>query len=225
MPDYNKGDFTQQGIDGFVEGGLHLNEKRCLTAKISTDEDSAGLDSVEINIHDHLNDLDYTITGENLSVGENALPSGNIEITENTVEGESLDIAQYATATVTVDGGMDFVIPEQTVSTTASGNVSIQTNFQEELLHLLPGNIVIKMIGEAFGQTIHGLAVMEKTQTGNNTVAYTTEIAFGTSTIRINIITVDSGENWGMNIQVDNVQTAFENIYISAIEEWSTTPV
>lgn len=76
MPDYNKGDFTQQGIDGFVEGGLHLNEKRCLTAKISTDEDSAGLDSVEINIHDHLNDLDYTITGENLVVGENTIGSG-----------------------------------------------------------------------------------------------------------------------------------------------------
>ena len=80
MPDYNKGDFTQQGYDGYVSGGLHLNEKRCLTAKISTDEDTAGLDSVEINIHDHLNDLDYTITGENLTVGENTIGGGGIEL-------------------------------------------------------------------------------------------------------------------------------------------------
>ena len=108
MPDYNKGDFTQQGIDGFVEGGLHLNEKRCLTARISTDEETSGIDSIEINIHDHLNDLDYAISGENLTVGENVvgiIPSGNIEITENTAEGEPLDISQYATATVNVSGG------------------------------------------------------------------------------------------------------------------------
>lgn len=116
MPDYNKGDFTQQGIDGFVEGGLHLNEKRCLTAKISTDEQTSGLDSVEINIHDHLNNLDYTITGENLTVGENALPSGNIAITENTPEGETLDIAQYATATVNVSGGGEMSLKHLTVN-------------------------------------------------------------------------------------------------------------
>ena len=32
-------------------------------------------------------------------------PTGNIEITENTPEGEPLDISQYATATVNVSGG------------------------------------------------------------------------------------------------------------------------
>lgn len=77
MPTYNKGDFTQQGVDGYVEGGLHLNEKRCLSAKISSNEEAEGLDSVEINIHDHLNDLDYTITGENLTVGENVIGGGS----------------------------------------------------------------------------------------------------------------------------------------------------
>ena len=99
MPDYNKGDFTQQGVDGFVEGGLHLNEKRCLTAKISTDEDSAGLDSVEINIHDHLNDLDYTFSGENVIAGTSVIgqaPSGNIDITST----EQTNVAEYATAQV-----------------------------------------------------------------------------------------------------------------------------
>lgn len=33
------------------------------------------------------------------------VPTGNIEITENTAEGETLNIAQYATATVNVSGG------------------------------------------------------------------------------------------------------------------------
>ena len=111
MPDYNKGDFTQQGIDGFVEGGLHLNEKRCLTAKISTDEDSAGLDSVEINIHDHLNDLDYTITGENLVVGENTIGGGGghlstVEFEENgTYYPFDYEAYGFGEVTVNVSGG------------------------------------------------------------------------------------------------------------------------
>ena len=119
MPDYNKGDFTQQGCGGYVSGGLHLNEKRCLTAKISTDEDSAGLDSVEINIHDHLNDLDYTFSGENVIAGTSVIgqaPSGNIEITENTAEGSPLNIAQYATATVNVAGGVGTNLLKTTVT-------------------------------------------------------------------------------------------------------------
>lgn len=107
MPDYNKGDFTQQGVDGFVEGGLHLNEKRCLTAKISTDEDSAVLDSVEINIHDHLNDLDYTITGENLVVGENTIGGlTSVTFTENgTFEASHFEAIGWDEVTVNVSGG------------------------------------------------------------------------------------------------------------------------
>lgn len=45
------------------------------------------------------------------------IPSGNIEITENTAEGEPLDISQYATATVNVaGGGLMVVAPLQTVT-------------------------------------------------------------------------------------------------------------
>lgn len=45
-------------------------------------------------------------------------PSGNIEITENTAEGEPLDVSQYATATVNVAGGggnIDTIADTQTV--------------------------------------------------------------------------------------------------------------
>ena len=49
-----------------------------------------------------------------------AAPSGNIEITENTAEGEPLDISQYATATVNVSGsGSDFTTAELTLRKTA----------------------------------------------------------------------------------------------------------
>lgn len=77
MPDFNKGDFTQQGVDGYVEGSLLLNQKRDLTAKISTDEESDSLSSVTIKIHDHLNDVDYTFNGENISTGSSVI-SGEI---------------------------------------------------------------------------------------------------------------------------------------------------
>lgn len=73
MPDFNKGDFTQQGVNGYVEGGLLLNQKRALTAKISTDEESDSLDSVTINIHDYLNDIDYTFNGENIATGSSVI--------------------------------------------------------------------------------------------------------------------------------------------------------
>ena len=45
-------------------------------------------------------------------------PTGNIEITENTPEGEPLDVSQYATATVNVSGGGgDFTTAEVTITT------------------------------------------------------------------------------------------------------------
>lgn len=139
MPDYNKGDFTQQGVDGFVEGGLHLNEKRCLTAKISTDEDSAGLDSVEINIHDHLNDLDYTFSGENVIAGTSVIgqaPSGNIEITEN---GENINVAPFATATVNVSGGGDsFPMCTATIVNTDADGANTSLNYDNGKLLFTP---------------------------------------------------------------------------------------
>lgn len=75
MP-YNTGDFTQQGVAGYVNGGLLLNNKRDVTARISTDEESAGIDNVDIKIKDRLNDIEYHITGENLTEGENVIGGG-----------------------------------------------------------------------------------------------------------------------------------------------------
>ena len=98
MP-YNKGDFTQQGVAGYVNGGLLLNNKRDVTTRISTDEESAGIDSVDIKIKDRLNDIEYHITGENLSEGENVIGGGggssDISISEVTLV--SSDGLNYST--------------------------------------------------------------------------------------------------------------------------------
>lgn len=90
MP-YNKGDFTQQGVDGYVNGGLLMNNKRDVTARISTDEESAGIDSVDIKIKDHLNDIEYRITGENLSEGSNVIGGGGSALLLTADENFALD--------------------------------------------------------------------------------------------------------------------------------------
>ena len=69
MP-YDKGDFTQQGIDGKVAGGLLLNNKRDVDILVSSDEDDSTLAGVAVTIEDHLNDLKYAFFGTDLEAGE-----------------------------------------------------------------------------------------------------------------------------------------------------------
>lgn len=95
MTDFNKGDFTQQGVDGHVNAKLRLNAKRYLDIDLTSNEQASGC-TISGHVYDSLNDITYPI---------GSAPSGNIEITENTAEGEPLNIAQYATATVNVAGG------------------------------------------------------------------------------------------------------------------------
>ena len=91
MP-FNKGDFTQQGVAGHVNANLRLNEKRLVNIDLTTDEEAEGC-TIAGTVKDLLNDKVY---------GIGAGVSGNIEITEN---GENINVAPYATATVNVSGG------------------------------------------------------------------------------------------------------------------------
>ena len=108
MPDFNKGDKTQQGMsdNGWVWGQLEFNHKRDVFVAVTSDEEEEGLGGVYINVHDDLNNLDYVLSGENLPVGESVIggviPSGTIEITENA---EGIDVSEYAYADVNVSGG------------------------------------------------------------------------------------------------------------------------
>lgn len=91
MP-YNKGDFTQQGVAGHVNANLRLNEKRLVNIDLTSDEEAEGCTIIGA-VTDLLNNEVYPI---------GAGVSGNIEITEN---GENINVAPYATATVNVSGG------------------------------------------------------------------------------------------------------------------------
>ena len=115
MPDFNKGDFTQQGVAGHVNANLRLNEKRLVNIDLTSNEEAEGC-TITGTVKDLLNDKVYAI-------GSGA--SGNIEITEN---GENINVAPYATATVNVaGGGGDLKYCEVTIVCSTPGNVTGQT--------------------------------------------------------------------------------------------------
>lgn len=178
--------------------------------------------------------IEITENGENINVAPYATatvsvptPSGNIEITENTAEGEPLDVSQYATATVNVpSSGVDFVIPEQTISTSADSMVEIPlTNFPE----VLRDRIVLQLITTAYGQPFHELLVLDKTTSPiivaeGYTIETYGEIAGNRMKLNINIFQMADDPKWYITIFVNDTQTAFANVLMSAIGEWQTTP-
>ena len=89
MP-YDKGDFTQQGINGDVSALVRLNDKRVVKMVLSSDDESSNVD-VTGTVYDYLNGETYPLGG--------TTPTGTITITEN---GEGIDVSQYALADVNV---------------------------------------------------------------------------------------------------------------------------
>lgn len=67
------------------------------------------------------------------SGGGGITPTGNIEITENTAEGETLNIAPYATATVNVaGGGLDLATMEVTFENVGSDTANVSIRYINE---------------------------------------------------------------------------------------------
>lgn len=132
MTDFNKGDFTQQGVDGHVRATLRLNEKRYVELDLTTNENAQGC-TISGNVHDRLNNLDYPI---------GSAPSGNIAITENTAEGEPLNVSQYATATVNVAGGGTLATVEFEENGTYSPSDYEAYGFGEVTVNVPSGNNV-----------------------------------------------------------------------------------
>lgn len=132
MTDFNKGDFTQQGVDGHVNAKLRLNAKRYVDIDLTSNEETSGC-TISGHVYDRLNDITYPI---------GSAPSGNIEITENTAEGEPLDISQYATATVNVAGGSsDWTTAQITlIPTTYTDQFDIPNNASTDVPVLYNGN-------------------------------------------------------------------------------------
>ena len=60
MPDFNKGDFTQQGVNGHVNATVRLNEKRLVNIDLTSDEEAEGC-TITGTVKDLLNDKVYNI--------------------------------------------------------------------------------------------------------------------------------------------------------------------
>ena len=134
MP-FNKGDFTQQGVNGHVNATVRLNEKRLVNIDMTSNEASEGC-TITGTVKDLLNDKVYGI-GSGVS--------GNIEITEN---GENINVAQYATATVNVAGGGGYELYDLTVTLVNSSTNPITA-------YRFPG----LQIQEYEGQTVCGVGL------------------------------------------------------------------
>lgn len=94
MP-FNKGDFTQQGVNGHVNATVRLNEKRLVNIDLTSNENAAGC-TITGNVTDLLNNQVY---------GIGAGASGKITITAN---GTDIDVAQYRLADVNVAGAQNY---------------------------------------------------------------------------------------------------------------------
>ena len=181
MPDFNAGDFTQQGINGHVSATVRLNEKRLVNIDLTSNEEAEGC-TISGQITDLLNNTTYSLTPG---------PSGP-----------------------------DFVIPEQTVSTLASGYVAVEGVDLGDLQ--INDYVILHMSGEAYGSEIKGYRSGRLYQDNPGDPMYMTFIVpftveGVTLTIQIDVIEGAAGDNWGIKITVNNVQTAFENITMSAI--------
>lgn len=116
MP-YDKGDFTQQGINGDVSALVRLNDKRVVKMVLSSDDESSNVD-VTGTVYDYLNGETYPLGG--------STPTGTITITEN---GEGIDVAQYRYADVSVSGGISpLTILEEKSITSALPLVDLTTD-------------------------------------------------------------------------------------------------
>ena len=86
MPDFNKGDFTQQGVAGHVNANLRLNEKRLVNIDLTSDEEAEG-STITGTVTDLLNDKVYNIGsggggGEDGTFDATLLPETSYNITQ-----------------------------------------------------------------------------------------------------------------------------------------------
>lgn len=63
MPDFNKGDFTQQGVNGHVNATVRLNEKRLVNIDLTSNEEAEGC-TITGRVTDLLNNVTYNVGGD-----------------------------------------------------------------------------------------------------------------------------------------------------------------
>lgn len=112
MSDFNKGDFTQQGVDGHVRATLRLNEKRYVNLDLTTNENARGC-TITGNVHDRLNNLDYPIGAAKTISSKTITENGTYNASEDDCDG-------YNPVTVNVQSG----IPLENLQLTLLNNVT-----------------------------------------------------------------------------------------------------
>ena len=115
MPDFNKGDFTEQGVAGDVTALVRLNNKRIVKMVLSSDDESSNVD-VTGTVYDHLNGETYplvvppTPTGEPIlieTVEVGAVNTTSTTATTVTSSTLSLDYEPYSLLVVLTKGTKD----------------------------------------------------------------------------------------------------------------------
>lgn len=207
MP-FNKGDFTQQGVAGHVNANLRLNEKRLVNIDMTSNENAEGC-TIAGTVTDLLNDEVYNI---------GSAPSGNIEITEN---GENINVAPYATATVSVAGEIPFIIPLQTVTTLSSGYRELPLGVNLGDLSL-GDYVVLKMNGAYYGMPVSGYLIGTVTDLTPDQESITFAGNFVVNdtptTVQVDVLNTPlDAETWGILLLINNTQTAMADLEISAV--------
>ena len=98
MPDFNKGDFTQQGVAGHVNANIRLNEKRLVNIDLTSNEEAEGC-TIAGTVTDLLNDKVYNIG----SGGGAELRKGTITLVNNS--SSDLTSLDYVDSIMIYDNG------------------------------------------------------------------------------------------------------------------------
>ena len=85
MPDFNKGDFTQQGVNGHVNATVRLNEKRLVNIDMTSNEEAEGC-TITGTVKDLLNNKVYNI-GSGGGGGDFSTASVQVTFTEPSLKG------------------------------------------------------------------------------------------------------------------------------------------
>ena len=161
----------------------------------------------------------YTVDEMPEKISEISSVSGNIEITEN---GENINVAPYATATVNVTGEIPYIIPPQTVTTLSSGYRELPLGANLESLSL-GDHAVLKLSGSYYGVPISGYiigTVMDLTP-GDEAITFSGN--FGSNddpmSVQVDVINTPSFSEyeWGILLLLNNTQTAMTDIEVSAV--------
>lgn len=104
MPDFNKGDFTQQGVAGHVNANLRLNEKRLVNIDMTSNEEAEGC-TITGTVKDLLNDKVYNIGSGGGGGGDSDFTTAQVTIVSNSIVNAAVGYEVYDSE------GMSAIVP------------------------------------------------------------------------------------------------------------------